>query len=351
MATSKKYINPNYPVYISYAWSDERSEYQNLEDHVNKLCDLMESNNIFYLRDKSNGANSLCPYRRSILDAEKEIGQGEAVVAVLSDKYLRSIHCLNEWYYIMENGKVKDRVFPIVLNTPIDNGFRNIKKTYDDYFDYWETDAVPKLRQKLYNRNTTRLNESERWIIGNDEPWRPILHNIYDLITQNITPKYETTSEAVYSDVIVSLKEYLIKLEDKNPLPKQKQKSRQWLLIPFIAILLAAVIIWTKPWKGGNEQIETQTEEPAIEQETEWTTSDSWPFGKWQGGSKYGKPHGPNVTVLYRMEHEYSTKDPLKRKSKEGHKVVGMFEDGNLIIGDIYDQDGNLVEHNFEPKL
>lgn len=351
MATSKKYINPNYPVYISYAWSDERSEYQNLEDHVNKLCDLMESNNIFYLRDKSNGANSLCPYRRSISDAEKEIGQGEAVVAVLSDKYLRSTHCLNEWYYIMENGKVKDRVFPIILKTPIDNGFRNIKESSADYFYFWKNDVVPKLLQKRSNPNIAVMSASEQWIIRNDEPWRYVLHNIFALIDDNITPKYETTSAAVYSDVIDSLKEYLTKLENKNPLPKQKQKSRQWFLIPLLIVLLAAVLIWIKPWKIDNKQKETPTDEPAMEQETEWITSDSWPFGKWQGGSKYGKPHGTNVTVLYRMEHEYSTKDPLKRKSKEGQKVVGFFEEGNLIIGDIYDINGNLVEHNFEPKL
>ena len=298
----------------------------------------MEENRIYYLRDKSDGDNSLCPYHRNIVDAEKEIGQGEAVVAVLSDKYLRSIHCLNEWHYIMENGKVKDRVFPIVLNTPVDNGFRNIKKTYDDYFTYWETDAVPKLREKLSNRNTARLSESERWIIGNDEPWRPILHNIHDLITQNITPKYETTSEAVYSDVIFALKEYLLKLENTN-YPSYK-KILKWILLSLVAVFLVAFIVWQKPWMwigGGYTEV--------------WSTSENWPYGKWDGGSRNGKPHGNNVTVIYRAECVYNSEDPLERKSKPGYKVVGMYEDGMLISGDIYDEKGNLIEQNFEPKM
>ena len=311
----------------------------------------MEENRIYYLRDKSEGANSLCPYRRITVDYENKIGQGEVVVAVLSDKYLRSTRCLNEWHRIMEYDRTKDRVFPIVLNTPIDNGFHNIKKSYDEYFQYWDTDAVPKLREKLNYQNTERLSDSERWIIRNDEPWRPILHNIHELITENVTPKYETTSETVYSDVISALKKYLLKLENKNQPSYKNTKILKCFFLSLIAMLLIFFIIWQKPWISGGETKDNLTEGNADIDEEEWTTSEKWPYGQWAGGSRNGKPHGNNVTVIYRAECVYSYKDPLKRKSKLGQKVVGMYEDGMLIIGDIYDEKGNLIEQNFEPKL
>ena len=41
----------------------------------------------------------------------------------------------------------------------------------------------------------------------------------------------------------------------------------------------------------------------------------------------------------------------MKRKAKPGQKVVGMYENGMLIIGDIYDENGNLIEQDFEPKM
>lgn len=108
MADSE-YINEDNPVYFSYAWAN--TEHPDIEKDVEKLCELLEDNNIFYKRDKEN----LCPYRWSINDAEKEIGEGAAIIVVISEKYLRSLHCLHEWNQIRANGKIWNRVFPIVL--------------------------------------------------------------------------------------------------------------------------------------------------------------------------------------------------------------------------------------------
>ena len=125
----KKYINPNNPVYISYAWADDK--HPNIEEDVENLCEILEANYIYYKRDKEN----LCPYRWSIQKAEEEIGEGAAIIIVISERYLKSLHCMNEWHLICKNGKIWDRVFPIVLE---DAMILNAERYYE-FFCFFET--------------------------------------------------------------------------------------------------------------------------------------------------------------------------------------------------------------------
>ena len=121
------YKNPTNPVYISYAWANETTP--TLENDVDKLCALMEKNGIFYKRDK----DGLCPYRWSIHRAEEEIGEGCAVIVVISEKYIKSLHCMHEWHLIKENGKIWERVFPVVLpGADLTN-----KTKYKEYYKFY----------------------------------------------------------------------------------------------------------------------------------------------------------------------------------------------------------------------
>lgn len=124
----KGYINPNNPVYFSYAWAN--SEHPNIEEDVENLCELLEANHIYYKRDKTN----LYPYRWSIQKAEEEIGEGTAIIVVISERYLKSLHCMNEWHLMRKNGKIWERVFPIVLEDA------NItdKETFKKYYKYYK---------------------------------------------------------------------------------------------------------------------------------------------------------------------------------------------------------------------
>lgn len=122
-----QYKNPTNPVYISYAWANETNP--TLENDVDKLCALMEKNGIFYKRDK----DGLCPYRWSIHRAEEEIGEGCAVIVVISEKYIKSLHCMHEWHLIKENGKIWERVFPVVLpGADLTN-----KAKYKEYYKFY----------------------------------------------------------------------------------------------------------------------------------------------------------------------------------------------------------------------
>ena len=107
-------------MYFSYAWAN--AEHPDIEEDVNNLCKLLDDNHIYYKRDKDD----LCPYRWSIQKAEKEIGEGTAIIVVISERYLKSLHCMNEWHLIRENGQIWKRVFPIVLG--------NLKLTDKDTF-------------------------------------------------------------------------------------------------------------------------------------------------------------------------------------------------------------------------
>ena len=121
------YINPDHPVYISYAWSND--DHPHLEDDVNALCNLLEKNHIYYKRDKEN----LCPYRCDISKAEKEIGEGSAIIVVISERYIKSPHCMHEWHQMRENGKIWERVFPIVL----EDAKLTDDSVFEEYHDYY----------------------------------------------------------------------------------------------------------------------------------------------------------------------------------------------------------------------
>ena len=152
----KRYINPNNPVYISYAWAN--NDFPHLEDGVNALCKLLEENNIFYKRDKKN----LCPYRWSISKAENEIGEGTAVIVVVSKRYVESLHCMHEWHLIRENGKIWKRVFPIVLDVVLailvvvmfliaasseNDNIINYKRNVTNRFSSWEQELTERERK------------------------------------------------------------------------------------------------------------------------------------------------------------------------------------------------------------
>ncbi len=120
-------INPNNPVYFSYAWAND--EFPDIEEDVNALCELLEENHIFYKRDKKN----LCPYRWSISKAENEIGEGSAIIVVVSERYLKSLHCMHELHLIRDNGTIWKRVFPIVLK----DARLTDKDVFRQYYDYF----------------------------------------------------------------------------------------------------------------------------------------------------------------------------------------------------------------------
>ncbi|MEM9218584.1 MAG: COR domain-containing protein [Cyanobacteria bacterium P01_F01_bin.150] len=95
-------------VFISYAWKNEK--HPDLENIVDKIDKTFEAQGITLIRDKRN-----LGFKGRIKEFMEQIGRGNAVVVIISDKYLKSENCMFELVEIAANGDFYDRIFPIVL--------------------------------------------------------------------------------------------------------------------------------------------------------------------------------------------------------------------------------------------
>jgi len=119
-------------IYISYAWAD-RAE-------VDLIDRVFERQGIMLMRDKKEVS-----YKGDIREFMQKLGDGGAVVVIVSDNYLKSKHCMHEALMLMAHRDFIERVYPIVLNTAA--------RIYDskqsiEYIDYWEK-QVMRLNEKV----------------------------------------------------------------------------------------------------------------------------------------------------------------------------------------------------------
>ncbi|MBD2611264.1 leucine-rich repeat domain-containing protein [Nostoc punctiforme FACHB-252] len=91
-------------IFISYAWGGESEQF------VNQLDETLQAKGIKIIRDKRN-----LRYKGLIKAFMERIGRGKCVIAVISDKYLKSPNCMFELVQIAKNGEFYHRIFPIVL--------------------------------------------------------------------------------------------------------------------------------------------------------------------------------------------------------------------------------------------
>jgi hypothetical protein len=110
-------------VFVSYAWGGER------EEIVNQIDQGLQQRGLKIIRDKRE-----LGYKGSIKALMERIGQGNCVIVVISDKYLRSPNCMFELVEIAENKQFNDRIFPVVLADA--DIYDPIKRL--GYVKYWE---------------------------------------------------------------------------------------------------------------------------------------------------------------------------------------------------------------------
>jgi hypothetical protein len=110
-------------VFVSYAWGNES------ERNVDDLERTFAERDISIVRDKKN-----LDYKGSIEAFEQRIGRGQCIVLVISDKYLRSEHCMHELLMVNENRNLRERIFPIVLADA--RIYRPIDRL--NYIKYWD---------------------------------------------------------------------------------------------------------------------------------------------------------------------------------------------------------------------
>lgn len=127
---------PEKEVFISYAWGEKGEE---REEIVNHLCEDFKERGIKIIRDKKD-----LSFKESIQEFMECIGRGRCVIAVISDKYLKSRNCMFELVQVAKAGQFHDRIFPVILPDA---------KIYDpiefaDYILHWQ-EKCTKLQSKL----------------------------------------------------------------------------------------------------------------------------------------------------------------------------------------------------------
>jgi len=98
-------------IYVSYAWKDrEQNVEDSREDIVNKLCDAFEEKGYHVMRDKKDMG-----YRDVIREFMNDIAGASALIAIVSEKYLKSPYCMYELTAAWDRGDFRNRIFPIIL--------------------------------------------------------------------------------------------------------------------------------------------------------------------------------------------------------------------------------------------
>lgn len=80
--------------------------------------------------------------------------------------------------------------------------------------------------------------------------------------------------------------------------------------------------------------------EPKVQEPKEPKTSvHKLPYGSWNGGWKNGQPHG-NGTMTYSTSHVIDSRDPKGREAQAGEYVIGEWDNGHLVQGRWFKNDG-----------
>ncbi|MBI5950754.1 MAG: toll/interleukin-1 receptor domain-containing protein, partial [Chloroflexi bacterium] len=150
-------------VFVSYAWGGES------ERVVDELERAFEKAGVRIKRDKKE-----INYKDSIKAFEQRIGRGQCVVLVVSDKYLRSKHCMYELVEINKNQSFEKRVFPIVFDDAL-------IYTMNDrlmYIKYWD-DTIENLNRQI---DEISKYSSLRGIFEDFDEYKLIRFHLIDLL-------------------------------------------------------------------------------------------------------------------------------------------------------------------------
>lgn len=230
-------INPNNPVYFTYARnSEEKAEWRHIADVVPDLLDAFRSEGVKYsvdAEDIKNGAK--------ISSYEKEIGDANYVIVVLSDRYFYRYHCMFELSNVLKNTQGKTIKF-------IKSGNFNIKSI--DYRvkikEFWMQE-----KSKIDVRKATYINpdisELEQAAIDNNY-YLDFIDSLASLFNSVSYTNAESLRKKLLrhnSDQVKFVTE--IKKDFgwtvKPPKPPTPIPTEKYILYSLIAVL-ACVVLW-----------------------------------------------------------------------------------------------------------
>lgn len=160
-------------IYISYAWRDrEQMPAPDDREHlVNEFCETARAQHYTVHRDKD-----ALTYRDSIEAFMRDIGAGRYVLAVVSDKYLRSEYCMFEAVRMLAHERFEERVFPVVL--PDAEVFDDLKALI---YKQWWRERAEAFGKKLDEAG--RDSGSAEWLLK-ERIYKEIHEHVGEFITR-----------------------------------------------------------------------------------------------------------------------------------------------------------------------
>ncbi|CCI00765.1 Similar to tr/Q8YVS1/Q8YVS1 (fragment) [Microcystis aeruginosa PCC 9443] len=206
-----KYYHPlsqpmNQQVYISYNWQEDSNEM------ANQLVQAFAAKRIEIIRDKTHTS-----YKDSLKNFMRQIGRGKCVVAVISDRYLKSENCMFELVEIARNGDFYQRIFPIILpDARIHKDFERI-----DYLKYWE-DEKAKLQAKYKEIDLAKTNSIMATLNLYDEI-RGNIDNLTNILKDMNTLNIDLHRQSEFAAMIKAVETKLA--EDSQNIPASSEKN------------------------------------------------------------------------------------------------------------------------------
>lgn len=177
-------------IFVSYAWGGES------EKIVDQLDRAFQNSGITIIRDKRD-----LGYRGHIKEFMEKIGRGNAIIVVISKKYLESENCMFELVQIAKNDQFYDRIFPIVL------GDANIYKPVQRlrYVKYWE-EQIAELDQEMKSVSSANL-QGFREAIDLYTEIRGMIAKLTDTLTDMNALTVEMHREADFKHLIDAIEQ------------------------------------------------------------------------------------------------------------------------------------------------
>ena len=176
-------------IFISYGWGAPQ------EDIVNKLYTSLTAKSYNVIRDKVNVG-----YKGSIRNFMQRIGAGQAVIVVLSKKYLESKNCMYEALQIKEHGDLAKRIFPIVLSDA--NIFEALVRL--KFRRYWD-DKIKELNDALRDMNDLAAVDSVMKDLNLYSDIKRFIDEFMDIVADmNVLPP-ETHQDSDFSQLTAAL--------------------------------------------------------------------------------------------------------------------------------------------------
>lgn len=187
-------------IYISHAWGGESEK---VVQEIYRKCTEVGLNVTLDRKDLG--------YRESITTFMQNLGCADAIILVVSNKYLHSEYCMYELLQIYENKNILQRIFPVVLDEV------SIAKSTErlDLVKYWENETE-NLETKIRELRTLAYIEG---ITDDLNLYQKIRNNIANLtrILKDInTLNIRLHRNQDYLELIKSIQSYLNEVKNQQ---------------------------------------------------------------------------------------------------------------------------------------